>query len=247
MSVEADRDWLAKNYPGLKYKTNGVIEGSLSFQMLHLDGQHYIRPDSEFVAKHYSRGIHLCDTYKVKIVPQRGRNWPFAHETGSRITTVANQRQKSAADLHLYVTNNAMCLASNMELDRTFDAGFNLPVFIDEFLVPFLFEQTYYAQNGLWLWGELAHGYKGLLQWLGREDGYSDADIIATHKELMSHNDTLDAKKALNERCRGHKPCLCESGKKMRDCCPDIKMAISRLRHAANRGIISLDSVTVRL
>lgn len=248
MTLEDERTWLSQNYPGLKHVGQGVIEGTLSFQMFHLDGKHYIRPDPSFVSKNFERGIYLCDTYRIKIAPQPNRNWPFAYETGSRITTVATRMGKSTDDLHIYSDNRGLCLSSTMELDRTFQEGFDLAVYIDEFLVPFLFEQTYYAQSktGEWPWGELAHGYRGLLQWLGRENDYSDHDVEATYLELMAQGDAPEARKALGVRSRGHTPCLCGSEKKTRDCCPDVKEAISRIRHAANLGIIKIDGVMAR-
>lgn len=246
MSSEEEAVWLTENYPGLKAGPGGVIEGRLSFQMLHFEGTHYIRPDPDLIARNYPKGIYLCDTYSVKIVSQEGRKWPLAHETGGRIESVAKRLGKTKADLHLYAGSRGLCLASTMDLDRTFAAGFNLAVFIEAFLVPFLFEQTYYTQEEDWPWGELAHGHIGLLQWLGRELAHSEGDIVATHQELMAQDDSPDAKKLLSKRCRGHKACPCGSVKKTRDCCPDVKLAISRLRNAANQGLITIEGVDVR-
>lgn len=239
MWSEEDRAWLAGHYPSLKPTGVRTLEGSLSFQMLHLNGAHYVRPASDFVAANSSKGIYLCDTYEIKIEFHAGLGVPLVYETAGRIAAVAARDGKITADLHIYNDTGALCLASAMELERAFQDGFSLPVLIDEFVVPYLFAQSYYAAHGEWLWGELDHGYKGLLQWLGRLDDYNDDDISATYRTLMAQADAESAKKLLQERCRGHKPCPCGSGRKNRDCCPELKAAISRIRNAKNRGVIT--------
>lgn len=239
MWSEEDKTWLARHYPGMKPTGEHTLEGSLSFQMLHLNGTHYVRPASDFVAANSSKGIYLCDTYQIKIEFHADLNFPLVYETAGRIAAVAARDGKITADLHIYNDTGALCLASAMELERAFYDGFSLPVLLDEFVVPYLFAQSYYATHGVWLWGELDHGYKGLLQWLGRLNDYDDEDISATYRTLMAQADAEQAKKLLQERCRGHKPCPCGSGRKNRDCCPELKAAIARIRNAKNRGIIS--------
>lgn len=125
-----------------------------------------------------------------------------------------------------------------MDLERAFRDGFSMSVYIDEFVVPYLFAQTYYATHQTWPWGELRHEYKGLLQWLGRQNDYDDQDVASTYRALMTQEDVEDIKKLLQKRCRGHKACPCGSDRKARDCCPDIKAAISRIRISLNRGLL---------
>lgn len=236
MWKDEDKAWLAEFYPGLKPTGARTLEGSLSFQMLHLDGAHYIRPASDFVAANNGKGIYLCDTYQIKIEFHADLYLPLVYETAGRIAAVAARDGKLTADLHIYNDTGALCLASAMELERTFQSGFSLPTFIDEFVVPYLFAQSYYAAHRVWLWGELGHGYKGLLQWLGRLNDYDDEDVAATYRALMAQQDAEEAKELLEKRCRGHKPCPCGSGRKARDCCPELKNAIARIRVVKSRG-----------
>ena len=228
--------WLAKFYPGLKPTGARTLEGPLSFQMLHLEGAHYIRPASDFVAANSGRGIYLCDTYQIKVAFHTGLDFPLVYETAGRIAAIAARDGKISADLHIYNITGALCLASAMELERAFQDGFSLPIFIDEFVVPYMFAQSYYQTHGAWLWGELGHGYKGLLEWLGRLVDYDGEDVVATYRALMAQPDALEARELLQKRCRGHKPCPCGSGRKVRDCCPELKTAIARLRGARSRG-----------
>lgn len=240
MWSDKDKAWLTEFYPGLKPTGADTLEGSLSLQMLHLDGAHYIRPTSDFVAASSGKGIYLCDTYQIKVEFHTNLACPLVYETAGRIAAIAARDGKITADLHIYNDTGALCLASAMELERAFQDGFSLPTFIDEFVVPYLFAQSYYAMHEVWPWGELSHGYKGLLQWLGRLNDYGDEDIMATYRTLMAQQDAGQAKELLQKRCRGHEPCPCGSGSKTRDCCPDLKYALARLRGAISRGVIEI-------
>lgn len=235
MWSDEDIAWLAEFYPSLKPTSARTLEGSLPFQMLHLEGAHYIRPASDFVAANSDRGTYICDTYQIKIESRAPLTLPLVFETAGRITAVAARDSKTTADLHMYSSTGALCLASSMELERAFQDGFSLPVLMDEFVVPYLFAQSYYEAHGIWLWGELAHGYKGLLQWLGRLGDYDDEDVASTYRTLMAQPDAEQARELLKERCRGHKPCPCGSGRKARDCCPDMRRGIAIIRGAVSQ------------
>src|SRR5258708_8068838 len=141
MWSDEDRAWLARYYPGMKPAEPRTLEGSLSFQMLHLGGSHYIRPASDFIAANSSKGVYLCDTYQIKIEWVADLALPLAYETAGRITAVAARTGKSTADLHLYNDTGALCLASAMELEHVFEDGFRLSVLVDELVVPYLFAQ----------------------------------------------------------------------------------------------------------
>jgi hypothetical protein len=234
-----DLAWLTEHYPGLKPIDDGNLEGSLSFQALYLDGQIHVRPSAEFIAAHSGKATYLCDTYKIRVVPTPDGICPSVYEIGGRIEAVAKRKDKQIIDLHVYPQVGALCLASSMQLGRAFAKKFSLQVFLDEFVVPFLFAQSHYALHDEWLWGELSHGYIGLLEWLGRRDSYGDRDIVGTYYALMKSDDRERAHALLAQRCRGHKPCPCGSGRKARDCCPELISAISRLRGAMSRGILT--------
>jgi hypothetical protein len=205
--------------------------------MLHLDGRHYIDPAPDFIADHASAGFYISDTYRVRLTPQPDRVWPTAHEIGRRIETVAKKKGLRYEDLHMNIRDHELCLASTMELDETFEHGFALQIYIEEFLVPFLFLQTHFAQTGRWLWGQLDHGVAGLLQWLGRQDNYTAEEVIATFAAIQKLSPST-ATSILGKRTRSSHLCLCDSGRKIKECCEEIKVAISRIRAANARNAL---------
>lgn len=210
----------------------------MSFQAMYLDGQVYVRPTADFVANNSTKGVYICDTYRLRMTFPSDSLCPLVYEIGGKIMATAMRKGKAPVDLHTYSGDGGLCLASTMELGRTFADGFSLPVFVDEFVVPFLFAQSNYALHDTWLWGELSHGAVGLIQWLGRQDKHDDKDVIGTYYALTKYKDRAEVEKLLGERCRGHKPCPCGSGNKARNCCPELINAIASLRGAMSRGLV---------
>jgi hypothetical protein len=238
MWTRDDLAWLAKSYPRLREIKPGLIEGNLRFKMLRTGGEHLVNPPENLVQDTSPTDyLYIDDSYKILITWSSGESQPKAYEIGGKLDKVANQLDKNLLDMHRYGQDGALCLAASMDIERAFRDSFKLDVFVEEFLIPYLFAQSHYAKTQQWLWGELSHGYLGLLEWLGRQKEYDDRDIGATYKWLMGYGDKAKVEELLKTRCRGHHPCPCGSNKKTRDCHPDVQQAISLLRGALSRGL----------
>ncbi|MGH7196489.1 MAG: hypothetical protein ACREGJ_01850 [Candidatus Saccharimonadales bacterium] len=242
MWTKSDLAWLSKNYPELKQKQPNTIEGRLTFQMLRANGLYVVNPSAKQIQDLSPPDyLYLCDTYKIRIAWPKDARFPTAHETGGKLAATAKRLNKNLLDMHQYQEDGSLCLAATMQLERTFRKKFKLDAFVEEFMIPYLFAQTHYAKTEEWLWGELEHGSWGLLQWLGREKQYDDADTFATYAYVKSQIGEDATHKLLKIRPRGHYACLCGSGKKTRDCHPDVQQGIIRLRGAVSRHIIKLN------
>lgn len=241
-----DLEWLKVNYPGLHPTAPDTLEGRVPFRMLHYDNRNYIRPNrSQLAIGLENGGVYLSDTYRVRIVWRKHGSYPTAYEIGGKLETVAEQYGKSMLDMHTYSSqDNALCIANPMDLLIAFVARFDLRQYIEGFLIPYLFEQTYYAQNKQWLWGELSHGHWGHLEWLGRRQDYTDIDIHGTAMQVTAAVGLKRAEQLFSARCRAHHPCPCGSNKQNRYCHPDIKDAISRIRGELSRNTFTLGDFT---
>ncbi len=236
-----DLKWLNEKYPGLKKTASNILEGRVSFRMLRVNGQYFINPSTDQIEQSTSPDyLYLCGSYEISIEHQP-KTLPIAREIGGKITGVAAKLGKKNIDMHLY-PDGTLCLAAPMDLDIEFIKGFKLETYIDKFLVPYLFAQTYYAKRQIWIWGELSHGIWGLLEWLGRREDYVPGDALVTYPRLLEYakRENADVKALLSIRCRNHKPCPCGSNKKTRKCHPDVQQGISRLRSAISSGKIDL-------
>ncbi len=236
-----DVAWLVHNYPGMRQIDAKVIEGNLNFRMLRLGVQYFVNPSEEQVLKIDDPDyIYICDVYAIRICWDDSFPYPMAYEIGGKLAAVANTLGKDLRDMHLFPKGGALCLASPMDLIIKLHEHFDLSKYIEEYLIPYLFAQSYYAKKQTWIWGELSHGYFGLLEWLGRQKEFTDQDAIITHQVLTAYNSAADISKLVSVRCRNHKPCLCGSGKKTRNCHPDMQNGISRIRGAISRGTLKI-------
>lgn len=236
----SDLKWLEEKYPALKKISPHKLEGRVSFQMLRLNNQFFVNPSLSQIQQSTTPDyLYLCGSYEVCIEKNNPNNFPISREIGGKLAAVATRLGKNNKDMHLY-QDGTFCLAAPMELDIEFSRGFSLPVYIENFLVPYLFAQAYYAKKQVWIWGDLSHGIWGLLEWLGRKKNYIPVDAQLTYSRLLfyAQEEKTDIKKLLDIRCRNHKPCPCGSNKKTRKCHPDVQQGIARLRNAVSSRLI---------
>lgn len=240
MWSKKDLQWLKKNHPGLLQKNKIALEGRISFQMLYANGRNYINPTSEDVAKFGNPTNYICDTYEIRIEWDDKLPFPNVKELGVKITSTAERYGLHLGDIHLY-PDKSFCLASWQDLFQSFGKEFDLASFINEYLIPYLFAQSYYAMTKEWPWGQLSHGCWGLLEWLGRKSKVDKKDAQLTAYLITKFIGVEKAHEIFSTRCRSHKQCLCGSGKKNRDCHPDIKDGIAIIRGELSRNAFSLE------
>ena len=209
------QQFLDRNYPGLKLIQNNLIEGELKFRVsLTDDKRMVIDPKGK---------AEISDSYHIRIAFYQS-DVPKVYELGGRIRGVAASRKKNLADMHQY-PNTSLCLAHPLKLKNKL-SPFNLEVFIDEFVVPYFAQQSYFAQHGEWPFGELLHDELGCIQYIGAEENAQVQDL----EYIQGYLEKNEGIKYLKKKPRGHKACLCLSGKKLRDCHPALRIGIIRLR-----------------
>ena len=121
---------------------------------------------------------------------------PLAKETGGRIP----------ADFHR-MPDGTLCLGASLAVRMKFARQRSLLGFTEELLVPFLFAHAYYEKHGEMPFGELKHGGEGLLDFYkDMFDVEGDLAVLGLLKILADDN------------YRGHTPCPCGSGLRLRDC-----------------------------
>jgi hypothetical protein len=207
--TEIDLQWLQQNHPALFFFRSAratIVEGVLSFNHTDQSGR-----------------VAIDDSYSIKIViPDARDRSPYAYETGGRLKGVMKERRlKDLADLHCYKTGK-LCLAAPQELTLEFLRDPSLERFIEGYLVPFLYSQSYYAQNnGNWLWPHWRHDAKGLLDWFD-DNAHVDGAARETVRELRR----LKTEASIGVLARGARPdsfnrrarCLCGRNKSYMEC-----------------------------
>jgi SEC-C motif len=187
--VERHRRWgleaFLRRYPGLRIlPTAGdslEVGGRLRF---HLQG-----PSEGPIEDVYEVLIRFPADFPAGI--------PTAFEKGGRIPRS-----------HHTQPDGSLCLGADTELRLKLRAGSTLDRFIEEVLVPYLFQFSFFEKHGRMPFGELRHGVLGLLDYFC--DLYKVSNGRAG-KELVRLT-------SLKRRRANKVPCPCGSGRRLGQC-----------------------------
>ncbi len=182
--VRAQYSELAGKYPGLSLSDfeedkGWTIEGILDFC-------------AEF------EGVEICDNFQIKLaIPTNYPDIPpVAEEIGGLIPY----------DFHKN-TDTQLCLAAPEEIYLKFFQSPTLLGFVNSLLVPYLYSYCYFIKFGQMPYGELSHGFEGLIEYY---HGYFETDdfeeVICLLKILV------------DDSYKGHHDCPCGSGLMLRKC-----------------------------
>lgn len=236
---EEDKDWLALNYPAIELKDVGAIprlSGSLEFDMLYdpETGQSILNsgtPDG-------TSKFHITDKYQVEVILNTAKNsiLPVTQEVGGRIENLASKLSKPIIDLHTY-PDGSLCLCARQAELSYFPEKFELSVFIQELLIPFLYSNTFYERYGSRPWGEHQHGALGILEYYADQQKFGDKELVRRTLKALKE-DTNQYRIAyvtyLNSfEIRDHWSCVCGLKKRIDKCHPDALNALKKLRNDA--------------
>jgi hypothetical protein len=139
------------------------------------------------------------DTYSIWI--QIPADFP------SEIPEVRETTGRIPPDFHK-LEDGSLCLASPTELRLALTLNPTLPRFVDRFVLPYLFGYSYSLKFGSMPFGELAHGPKGILQYVAQLFG---ADFISRAQEFVRLA-------SMKKRDANKRRCPCQSGRRLGAC-----------------------------
>ncbi len=105
--------------------------------------------------------------------------------------------------------NGALCLAVDAEImsECTTPLGFDVIVWFETFVIPYFYSYEYFKKNGRFPFGEREHGAAGILEYYQQMFDVDDSQKALALLKYIAHG-----------RYRGHLPCPCGSGKRIRNC-----------------------------
>lgn len=203
-----------QRYPRLRPVENGVAEGVLDLHAVY-DGE------------------ERRDAFQVRIVapPDYPNSMPSLLETGGRTAAIATKYGiEDHRDLHRNPGTGTACLCVKQEERCRFPKGANLPHFIEELVVPYLFGLSHFDEHGKWPWADYSHGALGIAEY------YADAADDPSNKSIGTTLDLLRQDISWRElRKQIRKPSA------MRMCVCGSRKAISRCHKGVWAGIIKLN------
>jgi hypothetical protein len=136
------------------------------------------------------------------------KNLPQVWETENRIPS----------DFHKY-TNKSLCLGAPLAVKATFYEEPTLSCFVHNCLIPYLYSYSFYSRNGSLPFGELSHGIKGIYEYYRELFHLEEKRAVFRLIKILAGNNY-----------RGHLPCPCGSGKKLRSCHGPLLLNIKELQ-----------------
>lgn len=187
--VERHRRWgleeFLRRYPGLRIlPTAGdslAVGGRLSFNLQE--------PSEGPIEDAFEVLIRFPSHYPIGI--------PSAFEKGGRIPRSYHTQP-----------DGSLCLGSNTALRLKLDADSTLGSFVEEALIPYLFQFSFFERHGRMPFGELKHGVLGLLDYF--------AELYRVQSRKAGKDLVLLT--SLKRRRANKAPCPCGSGRRLGRC-----------------------------
>lgn len=181
-------------------------------------------------------GTYIQDVYELQF------EWgddpiPVVKEIGGKIERSAIKwGVQNKADVHLY-PDGALCLFPAPEAAILWPEQFSLESFFNKALIPYLYYQSYFEQYGREPWPGASHGFLGLLESYQRIAGErsQSSEVTERYWEYLQREERLANLITLNQ-IKGHYPCLCGSGKKIRNCHKLAQWGFNRIKRDLKQG-----------
>lgn len=146
----------------------------------------------------------VLERFEIEIVIDREypQSVPRIWEVGCKITR--------DSDHHVYPDGN-LCLFYPDARAWYWAYDANFLDFLSGPVNDYFLGQIYFRQEGKWPFGEMRHGVDGAYDFYTEKLGTKNIDEVLLALKYLSPE-------KLRNRPKGHWPCYCGSGKKMRDC-----------------------------
>lgn len=135
---------------------------------------------------------------------------------------IAETQVPRHVDRHINVKDGTACLCGPSEEMTLLAEGLSFQQFIEKLVTPFLYGQLFYDKYARWPWPERAHGAIGLFEEYLSE-GKREHLSFLLEKLQLDNTAWQSIRKELARRktMKGHRPCICRSGKQIRKCHPN--------------------------
>jgi hypothetical protein len=142
------------------------------------------------VLDRYAVEIELLADYPASI--------PVAREVGGRIPRTADYHISDKGDACLFIPD---------ERWRVYPKGTSLTTFLNGPVRNFFIGQSLFRLTGEWPFGQRGHGAQGTREYYEELLGTADMAVVIGYLECLSR-----------PALKGHWPCPCGSGKRLREC-----------------------------
>lgn len=221
MLKASDRDWLARAFPGLT-TTDAGLAGIIKFRAA-FDSDSALFQILGDDPRAEDRGLVLEGEFAVRVEARSSRSF-------SALPAVYVEGIEPCSARH-FGPDKSACLCSALEEDEFLTPDFQLQLFFERLVIPFLYGQVFYSLNQRWPWSEYAHGATGLLESYGRLSQPAKLDsFLQTLTQCQDAWPAIRAALLQKDYIRGHTACFCEKKDQIRRCHPGALEGIRLLQ-----------------
>jgi hypothetical protein len=177
-----EQRYIAENFPDLHYHIEEgfvIIKGEINFTTSYAEKE-------------------ISDSYKICI--------EFPHNYPEETPVALELQGKIPSEFHTF-SNKILCLGTPMEIRSIFNKERTINNFLENLLLPYLFQYSYKSKYGELPIGERSHGMPGIYEFYKEKIGiYNETSIIRFLSDLR------------DKKLKGHHLCPCGSNVLFRKC-----------------------------
>lgn len=233
MLKEKDKKWLTERYPNLLVESNDKVVGEVSFTATHnKESGRFLEIESDTIDG--VGGLRLSGTFQITITAR-------TITPHSRLPALTISGVETIADRHINQSDFSACLCNPLEEDEYLEPQFNFQRYFKELVVPFLYGQVYYSQEGHWPWFDYAHGGLGTIEAFSKNPTPAKAEecIQRISREVQLWK-IIKPLLLQGGEIKGHTLCPCVKHDHLRRCHPVALEGLRLLRKTVKEHLIQL-------
>lgn len=217
-------------YPRLQAVEGGVVEGVLDLHAIY-------------------NGEERRDAFQVRIVapPDYPNSMPALLETRGRTAAIAKKYGiEDYRDLHRNPGTGMACLCVKQEERLRFPKGANLPHFIEELVVPYLFGLSHFDEYGEWPWPDYSHGALGIVEYYAEATDDPSQEAIGSTLDLLKQDICWRDFRKQIRKPSAMRMCVCGSNKPISRCHKGVWAGIIKLNADIQKLGLDMRQITAR-
>jgi hypothetical protein len=232
MLTTSDKQWLTERYPGLEIADTKVA-GEVQFIAT------YNKETGRFLQIEHGTvdgvgGLRLSGTFRITIAAR-------TELRDSRLPALMVEGVDTIADRHFNRSDSSACMCNPLEEDEYLEPSFDFQRYFKELVIPFLYGQLYFTQEGHWPWFDYAHGGLGTIEAFSKNPTRAKAEecIQRISRELPFWR-IIKPLLLQKSNIKGHTLCTCPRHDHLRRCHPTALTGLRVLKKTVSEQGIDL-------
>lgn len=233
MLTKSNKQWLEEYYPGLSVESNDKVTGEVFLTATYnKESGRFLEIEQDTIDG--VGGQRLSGTFKIAIITR-------TITTHSRLPALIVENIDTIPNRHFNQSDRSACMCNPIEEGEYLEPQFDFQRYFKELVIPFLYGQLYYSQEGHWPWFDYAHGGLGTIEAFSRNSTPDKAiECIQRISQEVQLWKIIKPMLLQKEDIKGHTLCPCPKHEHLRRCHPVALEGLRLLRKVVKENMIQL-------